>query len=155
MGSSFSYHIRAMITISPQLSNCSFSNFNSLTIYTTWGVHFGKWGKKGNFNFLMFRGLIFPISNFKAFQAASCIFQLTIFWKNCLPLCGSDFWMTGRALLNQEVPVITVPEEKRTDKFANFSLTVWDRAYNSSLIHLIIQQMFNELLWCFRHKARP
>lgn len=42
--------------------------------------------------------------------------------------------MTGRALLNQEVSVIAVPEEeKRTDKFANFSLTE---------IELIIHHLF-------------
>ena len=70
------------------------------------------------------------------------MFQLTMFCKNCLPLCGSDFWMTGRALLNREASVIAIPEEeKRTDRFANFSLFEIEL-----IIHHLFIQSFNR---CF------
>ena len=111
------------------------SNFKILTLYTRWSINFEK-GRKRTSTFRYLRELIFSIYNFNTFSQP----YIYYFLQNCLPLHCYDFWMTGRIIINQEVSVWLFLKKKR--KLINSSLIVWDRAYKSSFIHSIIQQIF-------------
>lgn len=109
-------HVLSSLFLS-QLPNCTFSKFNSLKLYTRWGVHFEKGEKKGNLYFQIFRGLIFLICNFKACRQphihSNWLFSVKIAYLYVAMTFG---WLAELVWIKKWLLFL----KKKTNKFANF-----------------------------------